>query len=338
MNSLIEKVEKWFIDRGLDKADPITQMQETIKYLDKETNMMWRISRTFENWVVSENGDVIGLSFVDKNGRRRKHRIMTKRINNDGYEEVATTINGETKIVRVHREVAMCFLENKENKETVNHIDGNKLNNHYSNLEWATRSEQMYHAYELELKKPHENQKLMAKIKMGKNVKAYSKESGETLYFLSTRDCSKHYGYSKKWADKIIGSQNGETRKFSLSYVDLEEVKNNVDKVTLQTKVDLVRYWFYERNLHKADPTKQMLKLFEEASEVASGMARNDINEIKDGIGDVLVVLIGLSMQLGISVEECLEIAYNEIKDRKGKLINGVFIKEEDLKKGVKNE
>ena len=92
-----------------------------------------------------------------------------------------------------------------------------------------------------------------------------------------------------------------------------------------------VEQWFVDRGLDKADPTKQMLKLFEEASEIASGMARNDIDEIKDGIGDTLVVLIGLSMQMGFSINECLNIAYNEIKDRKGKLINGVFVKEEDL-------
>ena len=92
-----------------------------------------------------------------------------------------------------------------------------------------------------------------------------------------------------------------------------------------------VEKWFMDRNLHTADPTNQMLKLFEELGEVASGMARNNIDEVKDGIGDTLVVLIGLSMQLDLDITECLEIAYNEIKDRKGKLVNGVFVKEEDL-------
>ena len=43
--------------------------------------------------------------------------------------------------------------------------------------------------------------------------------------------------------------------------------------------------------------------------------------------------MIGLSMQMNIDITECLEIAYNEIKDRKGKLVNGVFVKEEDLQK-----
>lgn len=92
-----------------------------------------------------------------------------------------------------------------------------------------------------------------------------------------------------------------------------------------------VEQWFIDRNLHTADPHKQMLKLFEELGEVASGMARNDIEEVKDGIGDTIVVLIGLSMQLDLDITECLEIAYNEIKDRKGKLIDGVFVKEDDL-------
>lgn len=101
----------------------------------------------------------------------------------------------------------------------------------------------------------------------------------------------------------------------------------------MNSLIEKVEKWFIDRDLDKADPTKQMLKLYEEMGEVSAGLARNDIDEVIDGIGDVLVVLIGLSMQLGLSVEECLNIAYDEIKNRKGKLVNGVFIKEEDLQK-----
>lgn len=95
--------------------------------------------------------------------------------------------------------------------------------------------------------------------------------------------------------------------------------------------VKLVEQWFIDRNLQNADPTKQMLKLFEELGELASGMARNDLTEIKDAIGDILVVLIGLSLQMDLNIDECLFLAYNEIKNRKGKLVNGVFVKESDL-------
>mgnify|MGYP001252645543 CR=1 FL=1 len=95
--------------------------------------------------------------------------------------------------------------------------------------------------------------------------------------------------------------------------------------------IDKIKMWFVDRGLQNASPTKQMLKLFEEVGELASAMARDQIDKIKDAIGDIVVVLIGLTLQLGIDFEECVELAYDEIKDRKGKLINGVFVKEEDL-------
>lgn len=92
-----------------------------------------------------------------------------------------------------------------------------------------------------------------------------------------------------------------------------------------------IKQWFIDRNLDNGDPNKQMLKLFEEVGEISAGMARNNKDEIKDGIGDVVVVLIGLTMQMGLDFDQCIELAYNEIKDRKGKLVNGVFVKENDL-------
>lgn len=99
-----------------------------------------------------------------------------------------------------------------------------------------------------------------------------------------------------------------------------------------------VKGWATDRNLHTGDPNKQMLKLFEELGELAGAMARNKVDVIKDSVGDIDVVLEILCMQLGINRGDCQELAYNEIKDRKGKLINGVFIKEEDLIKMTQNE
>ena len=92
-----------------------------------------------------------------------------------------------------------------------------------------------------------------------------------------------------------------------------------------------IEQWATDRNLHTAEPAKQMLKLIEEIGEIASGMARGNMNEIKDGIGDVQVVLTILAMQLGTSIEDCTQLAYNEIKDRTGKTVDGVFIKDEDF-------
>lgn len=93
-----------------------------------------------------------------------------------------------------------------------------------------------------------------------------------------------------------------------------------------------IRKWAVDRNLHTADPTKQALKLGEEFGELCQGMAKGKQDVIEDSIGDMYVVMTILSMQLGIDIEGCIEKAYEEIKDRKGKMINGVFVKEADLK------
>lgn len=89
--------------------------------------------------------------------------------------------------------------------------------------------------------------------------------------------------------------------------------------------------WARERNLHTADPAKQMLKLGEEFGELCQGMAKNKPDQIEDSIGDMYVVMTILSMQLGVSIEDCILGAYEEIKDRRGKMVNGVFVKESDL-------
>ena len=152
-----------------------------------------------------------------------------------------------------------------------------------------------------------------------------------------------------------------------------------------------VQQWSIDRGLDKADSKKQMLKLYEEFGELASGLAKGNKEVVKDSIGDVVVVLIILAQQKGVRLigdfelshgrlskqdimlvasedvgiisnlvrrnlkceghimylitylqriakdenlkfEDCLSQAWNEIKDRKGKLIDGVWVKEEDLK------
>lgn len=92
-----------------------------------------------------------------------------------------------------------------------------------------------------------------------------------------------------------------------------------------------VKIWSENRGLHKADPAKQMLKVTEEIGEVAAALARGDKDRLEDGIGDSVVTLIVLAQQNGLELAECLETAYSEIEGRKGKMIDGVFVKESDL-------
>ncbi len=72
-----------------------------------------------------------------------------------------------------------------------------------------------------------------------------------------------------------------------------------------------------------------MLKLTEELGELAGAIAKSKEHEVVDAIGDCVVVLTILAAQSGITIEECISKAYDEIKDRKGKMVNGVFVKEE---------
>lgn len=100
-----------------------------------------------------------------------------------------------------------------------------------------------------------------------------------------------------------------------------------------------IEAWSKERGLHEGDPVKQCAKLFEEGGELtkatirlsgASTSAAHEawLSEAKDGIGDCFVVLTIISQRLGLNIQDCVEAAYEEIKSRKGKLVNGAFIRE----------
>ncbi|PTF40684.1 hypothetical protein BUY11_10830, partial [Staphylococcus chromogenes] len=88
-----------------------------------------------------------------------------------------------------------------------------------------------------------------------------------------------------------------------------------------------VEQWSIDKGLHNGNPDRQALKVWEESGEIAKAMSRNRIEELKDGIGDTVVTLIILAQQHGWTLEECLQYAYDEIKDRTGETRNGTFIK-----------
>ena len=91
-----------------------------------------------------------------------------------------------------------------------------------------------------------------------------------------------------------------------------------------------VNAWHHARNLIQGSTdAAQYVKLSEESGELAGNIARG--KDIRDDIGDMLVVLINIATRNGHTLQQCLEVAYNDIKDRKGKMVDGVFIKESDL-------
>lgn len=95
---------------------------------------------------------------------------------------------------------------------------------------------------------------------------------------------------------------------------------------------ELIRNWAEARNLiNGSDSFRQMTKLVEEMGELAHGIAKNRPDEVMDGIGDMVVVLTIMAAQNDMTIEQCIAMAWDEIKDRRGRIVDGVFIKEADL-------
>lgn len=89
------------------------------------------------------------------------------------------------------------------------------------------------------------------------------------------------------------------------------------------------RQWGSDRNIiGGTTPFQQMGKLLEELAELYRAIIDDDLIEIKDGIGDARVVLNMIAAQYGLLVEDCDQYAYDQIKDRKGRIVNGIFTKE----------
>jgi NTP pyrophosphatase (non-canonical NTP hydrolase) len=96
-----------------------------------------------------------------------------------------------------------------------------------------------------------------------------------------------------------------------------------------QSQFDLIRDWANERGLYKGGDTKtQSLKLVEEVGEICRAVLKDNHRDVVDGIGDAVVVLTNLAELQGTSIEHCIAEAYNEIKDRTGKMDNGTFKKD----------
>jgi len=94
---------------------------------------------------------------------------------------------------------------------------------------------------------------------------------------------------------------------------------------------DLIRNWAAVRGIYEGGNSHtQYVKLQEEAGELAKALLKNDRPEIVDAIGDMVVVLTNLAYLEGLFIEDCIESAYVEICERKGKMINGTFIKDEN--------
>ena len=151
--------------------------------------------------------DVVGYEDyfqVTKDGRiwsKRTNKFLKQTVSKTGYYTISTRIGGRKgtcKCFKVHRLVAEAYIDNPENKPFVNHIDGNKLNNHVSNLEWCTNRENILHALELGLiTGDHCKGELNSSAKLTNNqVKQIREEFKNHTFKNKTEFCTE---YSKKY-------------------------------------------------------------------------------------------------------------------------------------------
>ena len=129
--------------------------------------------------------------------------------------------------------------------------------------------------------------------------------------------------------------KNARTSMFNVNrcYIYNKAYANKfIEQDTESNRFDDIRQWAKDKGIYKSgDARTQFVKLMEEAGELAQAILKNDEPEVIDAIGDMVVVLTNLAELRGYSIEKCIDSAYDVIKSRQGKMINGTFVKQESL-------
>ena len=144
------------------------------------------------------------------------------------------------------------------------------------------------------------------------------------------------YVYNKafgRWFDNndpyLQDQYNGKCKAGALAPTGVRQERCEDCDCMEPSQFDLIREWADERGLYDNGDTKtQALKLVEEVGETCRAILKEDFDEVIDGIGDCVVVLTNLAELQGVSIEACIDAAYNEIKNRKGKMVNGTYKKD----------
>ena len=98
---------------------------------------------------------------------------------------------------------------------------------------------------------------------------------------------------------------------------------------SMEELTKLIIKWHHDRNLIDGSSDKdQVLKLAQELGELSDSVCKG--KDVKDDLGDMMVVMLNIMERQGVSMKDCLKTAYNDIKDRKGMMVDGIFVKEGD--------
>lgn len=171
---------------------------------------IWKDIKGYEGlYQVSNLGRVYSYP---RNGTNGGIRTLT---NMNGYLRVPLKKNGTTFNAGVHRLVAEAFISNPENKPTVNHKDGDKLNNRVNNLEWATHKEQLTHSF------THNLRDRQCAIQRG--CELISKlNTHDIIKFKSCKELSEYLGYKRGWLSSQV-RKYGNTFEYNDYYIYVYE-------------------------------------------------------------------------------------------------------------------
>lgn len=206
---------------------------------------MTKLIKGFSNYSISKDGVITNT---------KTKMIKKPWLGKVGYYYIDLYANNKSTKVAVHRLLAQEFISNPENKRTVNHIDGNKLNNKLDNLEWATQSENNQHAYDTGLKVPirlitdSEYQLILDKFFSGVSLTDIVKSYDFSLPTFSTyveeyvtrKNIIDKYNEEKTRQFNFRAIKNGLNRRniITLQMLDIKtnEVINTFSSVTEATK------------------------------------------------------------------------------------------------------
>lgn len=152
----------------------------------------------FDNYAISNLGNIKNI---------KKGNILTPYLNTNGYLTYTFCQNGVKKTFRLHRLVALYFIDNPNNLPYVNHKDGDKTNNKVENLEWCTAKENDTHARSSGLK----NQE---KPIIAKNI-----ETNETLTFKSVTEVGAFLGINKGTISKVLSGKRNQTHGYKFHFI-----------------------------------------------------------------------------------------------------------------------
>lgn len=177
-----------------------------------EVNETWKDIPGYEGaYQVSDMGRVRSLTrqvrTVDRAGVERTRRVrgvILRPSRNRGYPFVVLCLNGESRVVYVHRVVAVAFVENPGARLEVNHVDGKHANNHVSNLEWATRAENHRHAIDM--------------LGAGKKAVVGLKADGTIIHFDSIKAAAEHVNVSGTAIGHAVAGRRKTIAGYAWSY------------------------------------------------------------------------------------------------------------------------